>query len=59
LSHVKNFSCARRNKYSLSMNLKELILKYHSKDGRRAILWDAGTEKYTSEDGPSLALVSL
>ena len=35
------------------MNLKELILKYHSKDGRRAILWDAGTEKYTSEDGPS------
>jgi hypothetical protein len=36
------------------MNLKELILKYHSKDGPRAILWDAGTEKYTSEDGPSL-----
>jgi len=29
------------------MNLKQLILKYHSKDGRRAILWDAGTEKYT------------
>jgi len=36
------------------MNLKELILKYHSKDGARAILGDAGTEKYTSEDGPSL-----
>jgi hypothetical protein len=35
------------------MNLKELILKYHSKDGGRAILENAGTEKYTSEDGPS------
>jgi hypothetical protein len=42
------------------MNLKDPILKYHSKDGPRAILWDAGTEKYTSEDGPSLvSLVSL
>jgi hypothetical protein len=38
------------------MNLKELILKYHSKDGLRAILGDAGTEKYTREDGPSFFL---
>jgi hypothetical protein len=50
------------------MNLKELILKYHSKDGWRAILWDAGTEKYTSdagtekytsEDGPYFRFLSI